>query len=266
MGGDGQGLRTPTPPDGSRICGSPPAHSPSGAWASRTTLLAGGGGSSQTVAPTPADSPPHGLLGRAGGAARRRAGRLSLLRQNNDTAPVWRRYGTSAGPWPTCGAPLARAGLEPGPGSRSRAPRRRVVSSACVFAVPGCSCRRCQDPTFETASPTRSGPEHRHRHRHRDQHRHKHKHEHRHNHQHQHQHQHRLRHLHGSGSRFFGSGSNSSCVPAPTLGRRPREPARPALCPSTAALRSRAECVSQRRRHRPRRGSPITTPGTSCGS
>ena len=33
---------------------------------------------------------------------------ISALRQNNDTAPVWRRYGTSAGPWPTCGAPLAR--------------------------------------------------------------------------------------------------------------------------------------------------------------
>ena len=68
---------------------------------------------------------------------KRHATQVVIGTTTNDTAPNRRRYGTSGGPWPTRGAPLARAGLEPGPGSRSRAPWRRVVSSACVFAVPG---------------------------------------------------------------------------------------------------------------------------------
>ena len=72
---------------------------------------------------------------------KRHATQVVIVTTNNDTAPNRRRYGTSGGPWPTRGAPLARAGLEPGPGSRSRAPRRRVVSSARPFGTgdPVCS-------------------------------------------------------------------------------------------------------------------------------
>ena len=58
---------------------------------------------------------------------KRHATQVVIVTTNNDTAPVWRRYGTSGGPWPTCGAPLARAGLEPGPGETRCDPVRSVV-------------------------------------------------------------------------------------------------------------------------------------------
>ena len=62
-----------------------------------------------------------------------------MLRQNNDTALFWRRYGTSGGPWPTCGAPLARAGLEPGPGETRCDPVRSVVRIGARTRSPLCS-------------------------------------------------------------------------------------------------------------------------------
>ena len=58
---------------------------------------------------------------------KRHATQVVIVTTNNDTAPNRRRYGTSGGPWPTRGAPLARAGLEPGPGETRCDPVRSVV-------------------------------------------------------------------------------------------------------------------------------------------
>ena len=58
---------------------------------------------------------------------KRHATQVVIGTTTNDTAPNRRRYGTSGGPWPTRGAPLARAGLEPGPGETRCDPVRSVV-------------------------------------------------------------------------------------------------------------------------------------------
>ena len=90
-----------------------------------------------------------------------------MLRQNNDTAPNRRRYGTSGGPWPTRGAPLARAGLEPGPGETRCDPVRSVVRigaelrSRCGLGIQelrGTSARCGRSASGRPAAVAGSGP------------------------------------------------------------------------------------------------------------
>ncbi len=71
--------------------------------------------------------------------SKRHATQVVIVTTNNDTAPNRRRYGTSGGPWPTCGAPLARAGLEPGPGETRCDPVRSVVRIGARTRSPLCS-------------------------------------------------------------------------------------------------------------------------------